>query len=104
MYGTPPETSDHITLPLIYPPFAAIVLLPLPSLPWCWPGWCARAVDGGDWADALRGALRLWPSGGRGGALSVASIAPPLALAAEPGKADHFSQPAPPIPAFALQP
>ena len=105
MYGTLPETSDHITLPFIYPPFAAIVLLPLAVAPWvlAWSALLALST-------AALGltfyvvARRLWPSGGRGGALSVASIALPLALAVQPGKAIDFSQPAPPIPAFALEP
>ena len=34
MYGTLPETSDHITLPFIYPPFAALVMVPLAVVPW----------------------------------------------------------------------
>ena len=105
MYGTLPETSDHITLPFIYPPFAAIVLLPLAVAPWvlAWSALLALST-------AALGltfyvvARRLWPSGGRGGALSVASIALPLALAVQPGKAIDFSKPAPPIPAFALEP
>ena len=105
MYGTLPETSDHITLPFIYPPFAAIVLLPLAVAPWL-PAWSALLAL----STAALGltfflvARRLWPSGGRGGALSVASIALPLALAVQPGKAIDFSRPAPPIPAFALEP
>jgi alpha-1,2-mannosyltransferase len=105
MYGTLPETSDHITLPFIYPPFAAVVLLPLAVAPWvlAWSVLLALST-------AALGltfyvvARRLWPSGGRGGALSVASIALPLALLVQPGKAIDFSRPAPPIPAFALEP
>lgn len=105
MYGTLPETSDHITLPFIYPPFAAIVLLPLAVAPWvvAWSVLLALST-------AALGltffvvARRLWPSGGRGGALSIASIALPLALLVQPGKAIDFSRPAPPIPAFALEP
>jgi alpha-1,2-mannosyltransferase len=105
MYGTLPETSDHITLPFIYPPFAAVVLLPLAVAPWvlAWSVLLALST-------AALGltfyvvARRLWPSGGRGGALSVASIALPLALLVQPGKAIDFSRPAPRIPAFALEP
>src|SRR4249919_730692 len=43
MYGTLPETADHITLPFIYPPFAALVLLPLAVVPWAaaWIGLLA---------------------------------------------------------------
>ena len=67
MYGPLPETSDHITLPFIYPPFAAIVLLPLAVAPWsvAWTVLLALST-------AALGltffvvARRLWPSGGRG--------------------------------------
>jgi alpha-1,2-mannosyltransferase len=105
MYGTLPETSDHITLPFIYPPFAAIVLLPLAVAPWllAWSALLALSTAALGLTFFLV-ARRLWPSGGRGGALSVASIALPLALAVQPGKAIDFSRPAPPIPAFALEP
>jgi alpha-1,2-mannosyltransferase len=106
MYGTLPETSDHITLPFIYPPFAAIVLLPLAVAPWllAWSALLALST-------AALGltfyvvARRLWPSGGRGGALSVASIALPLALAVEPGKIIDFNAPdASPRPPLSLEP
>lgn len=40
LYGTLPPTSAGVTLPFIYPPFAAIVLTPLVSAPW----WCAAVV------------------------------------------------------------
>jgi alpha-1,2-mannosyltransferase len=105
MYGTLPETSDHITLPFIYPPFAAIVLLPLAVAPWllAWSALLALSTAALGLTFYMV-ARRLWPSGGRGGALSVASIALPLALAVQPGKAIDFSRPAPPIPAFALEP
>ena len=105
MYGTLPETSDHITLPFIYPPFAALVLLPLAITSWpvAWISLLALST-------AALGltffvvARSLWPSGGRGGALSVASIALPLALLVQPGKDIDFSRPPPQIPAFALEP
>jgi len=105
MYGPLPETSDHITLPFIYPPFAAIVLLPLAVAPWllAWTVLLALSTAALGCTFFLV-ARRLWPSGGRGGALSVASIALPLALAVQPGKPLDFSRPAPPIPAFALEP
>lgn len=105
MYGTLPETADHITLPFIYPPFAALVLLPLAVVPWA-VAWVALLA----FSTAALGltffvvARRLWPSGGRGGALSVASMALPLALLVQPGKAIDFSRPPPQIPAFALEP
>lgn len=105
MYGTLPETADHITLPFIYPPFAAVVMVPLAVVPWV-VAWTALLAA----STAALGvtlfvfARRLWPAGGRGGALSVASIAVPLALLVQPGKVLDFSRPPPPIPAFALEP
>src|SRR5204862_426618 len=60
-----------------------------------WRGSCGR---GG------RPAGRLWPSGGWGGALSVASIALPLALAVEPGRAIDFDHPIVGRPALGLEP
>ena len=92
MYGTLPETSDHITLPFIYPPFAALVMVPLAVVPWVVSWTVLLALS----TLALGLTLfvvarRLWPSGGRGGALSVASIALPLALAVEPGKDIDFN-------------
>ena len=51
-------------------------------------------------------ARRLWPAGGPGAALSVASIALPLALAVEPGKAIDFAatMPDPGGPPLGLEP
>ncbi len=94
MYGTLPETSDHITLPFIYPPFAALVLVPLTVVPWtaAWIGLLAlsTAALGITFFVVTR---RLWPSAGWGGALSVASIALPLSLLVQPGKPIDFSRP-----------
>ena len=63
MYGTLPETSDHITLPFIYPPFAALVLLPLAVVPWsvAWIGLLgvSTAALGLTFFVVAR---RLWPS------------------------------------------
>jgi alpha-1,2-mannosyltransferase len=87
-YGPLPETSGDIALPFIYPPFAALVLLPFAVVPWpvAWAGLLALSVA------ALAATLyatgrALWPGGGRAGAVSVASIALPLALLVEPGRA-----------------
>ncbi|OLT07292.1 hypothetical protein BJF90_14220 [Pseudonocardia sp. CNS-004] len=40
MYGSLPETSGHIALPYIYPPFAALLMVPLAVVPWvvAWVG------------------------------------------------------------------
>ncbi|OLT20730.1 hypothetical protein BJF78_09190 [Pseudonocardia sp. CNS-139] len=95
MYGPLPETSGHIALPFIYPPFAALLMVPLAVVPWgvAWVGLLLLS------AAALGGTLylvarRAWPSGGRAGALSVASLALPLALFVWPGRAIDFDVPA----------
>ena len=104
MYGPLPETAGHIALPFIYPPFAALLMVPLAVVPWvvAWVGLLLLSTL------ALGGTLyavarRMWPSGGRGGALSVASIALPLAMAVEPGKPIDFDIPAD-GPAIGLEP
>jgi alpha-1,2-mannosyltransferase len=105
LYGSLPETSGHIALPFIYPPFAALLMVPLAVVPWL----VAWVVLLGLSALSLGVTLyvftrRLWPSVGRAGALSVASIALPLALAVEPGRAIDFDHPVPGRPAFGLEP
>ena len=94
MYGPLPETSGRIALPFIYPPFAALLLSPLALVPWpvAWAGLLGlSALALG--ATLFVVARRLWPSGGRGGALSVASIALPLALAVTPNNPIDFAAP-----------
>ncbi len=105
MYGTLPETSGHITLPFIYPPFAALVMVPLAVAPWgvAWTVLLALSTVALG-ATLFVVARRLWPSGGRGGALSVASIALPLALAVQPGKDVSFDQPVGGLPPLGLEP
>lgn len=105
MYGPLPETSGHIALPFIYPPFAAVLMVPLAVVPWV-VSWVALLVLS---TLSLGGTLflfarRLWPSGGRGGALSVASIALPLAMAVEPGKSIDFDRAALGGPPIGLEP
>jgi alpha-1,2-mannosyltransferase len=85
MYGPLPPTVSGLALPFIYPPFAAIVLLPLEVLPWtaAWIALFAASLA----ALALTlyvVARQLWPDGGRGGALVVVSAALPPALLLEP--------------------
>src|SRR5580765_6984114 len=86
LYGPLPETSAHIALPFIYPPFAAILMIPWALMPWT-AAWVSLFLL----STAALGttlyvvARRLWPSGGSGGALSVASIALPLTLVVQPG-------------------
>ena len=85
MYGPLPPTVSGLALPFIYPPFAAMVLLPLEVLPWT-AAWIALyAVSVASVAVTLHVvARRVWPEGGRPGALSVASLALPVALLLEP--------------------
>jgi alpha-1,2-mannosyltransferase len=85
MYGPLPPTVSGLALPFIYPPFAAMVLLPLELLPWT-AAWIALyGVSLASVAVTLYVvARRVWPAGGVGGALSVASAALPLALLLEP--------------------
>ena len=105
MYGSLPETSGHITLPFIYPPFAALVMVPLAVVPWvlAWVGLLGLSTLSLG-ATLYVFARRLWPSGGWGGALSVASLALPLALAVEPGKGIDFDVPLEGRPALGLEP
>ena len=105
MYGTLPETAGHITLPFIYPPFAALVMVPLAVVPWVVAWTVLLALSTAALGATLYVvALRLWPSGGRGGALSVASIALPLALAVQPGKDVSFDHPVGGLPPLGLEP
>jgi len=107
LYGPLPETSAHIALPFIYPPFAAVLMVP-----WALMSWTAAWVSLLGISTLSLGvtlylvARRMWPAGGWGGALSVASIALPLALAVEPGKAIDFAAtvPDPRGPPLALEP
>jgi alpha-1,2-mannosyltransferase len=85
MYGSLPPTISGLALPFIYPPFAAMVLTPLALLPWTASWILLFALSLASLAVTLYAvALRCWPSGGRGGALAVASVALPLALVIEP--------------------
>jgi alpha-1,2-mannosyltransferase len=85
MYGPLPPTISGLALPFIYPPFAAMVLLPLEALPWT-AAWITLFVASlASLAITLYVVTRrVWPAGGRGGALSVASAALPAALLLEP--------------------
>ena len=85
MYGPLPPTISGLPLPFIYPPFAAMVLLPLEALPWtaAWVTLFAASLTA--LAVTLYVVARsVWPSGGPGGAVSVASVALPGALLLEP--------------------
>ena len=85
MYGPLPPTVSGLALPFIYPPFAAMVLLPLEVLPWtaAWIALYAMSLSSAA-VTLYVVARRVWPDGGRSGALSVASIALPVTLLLEP--------------------
>jgi len=105
LYGPLPDTAGHIALPFIYPPFAALVMVPLGTVPWtvAWVGLLALSVLALG-ATLYVVARRLWPSGGPGGALSVTSLVLPLALAVQPGKAVDFAATGYRSPPLALEP
>ncbi len=92
LYGPLPETSARIALPFIYPPFAALLMVPLAVVSWT-AAWVSllglSTLSLG--ATLYVVARRMWPDGGSAAALSVASIALPLALAVEPGKPIDFA-------------
>lgn len=91
LYGPLPETAAHIALPFIYPPFAALLMVPLAVVPWvaAWVGLLVLSTLSLG-ATLYVVARRVWPTGGRGAALSVTSVALPLALAVQPGRAIDF--------------
>jgi alpha-1,2-mannosyltransferase len=105
LYGALPETAGHIALPFIYPPFAALLMVPLAVVPWvvAWAGLLGLSTLSLG-ATFYVVARSLWPAGGWGGALSVASLALPLALAVEPGKPIDFDVPTEGGPALGLEP
>jgi alpha-1,2-mannosyltransferase len=85
IYGPLPTTSAGVRLPFIYPPFAVVALGPLGVLPWGWAVVTLFALNllcvGGTLFLVAR---RAWPSGGRHGALLVATAGLPMAMALEP--------------------
>jgi alpha-1,2-mannosyltransferase len=85
MYGDLPATATGLVLPFIYPPFAAMVLVPLVLLPWT-ASWVALfLLSLASLAVTLYVvARRVWPAGERAGALAVAALALPFALLLEP--------------------
>ncbi|WP_300018643.1 glycosyltransferase family 87 protein [Pseudonocardia sp.] len=85
LYGTLPLTKNDISLPFLYPPFAALLLMPFALVPWmvAWPALLALST-GAIAVTLFVTARALWPSGGTAGAVSVTSAALPLAFLLEP--------------------
>ncbi|MDQ2706600.1 MAG: DUF2029 domain-containing protein [Actinomycetota bacterium] len=85
LYGALPPTSTGRPLPFIYPPFAAILMVPLTVTGWGFAWVTLFVLSLGSLAlTVYLLLLRLWPSGGPSGALAVGSLALPLCLALEP--------------------
>jgi alpha-1,2-mannosyltransferase len=85
IYGVLPHTWLGIVLPFIYPPFAAMLMVPLTLVSWtvAWISLFVLSLG----ALALTVYLfirRLWPSGGRAGACASTSLLVPVCLVLEP--------------------
>ncbi|HZZ45985.1 MAG TPA: glycosyltransferase 87 family protein [Pseudonocardia sp.] len=75
LYGALPPTRAGVVLPYIYPPFAAILMVPLAALPWHVAVVAMFAVSMASLACVIYLVVRrLWPSLTRSGALAVTSI------------------------------
>ncbi|MGH3755708.1 MAG: glycosyltransferase 87 family protein [Pseudonocardiaceae bacterium] len=85
MYGTLPVTGSGLTLPFIYPPFAAMALTPLVVLPWTVAVSTLLALSSLSLAVTLYVTLRCaWPTSSRSRAVAVTLAALPLAMLLEP--------------------
>jgi alpha-1,2-mannosyltransferase len=85
LYGSLPTTSAGIALPFIYPPFAALLLVPLTVSGWACAWISMLVISLASLCVTLYVLLRrLWPSGGRAGALAAGSVLLPLSLVLEP--------------------
>ena len=85
IYGVLPPTSVGRVLPFIYPPFAALLMVPLTVIGWVAAWVSLFAVSLVSLAVTMYLVLRrLWPSGGQAGALAATSAVLSLSLALEP--------------------
>jgi len=85
LYGPLPTTSAGIVLPFIYPPFAALLLVPLTLSGWACAWISMLVISLASLGVTLYVVLRrLWPSGGGAGALAAVSVLFPPSLALEP--------------------
>ncbi|APE36882.1 hypothetical protein BOX37_26435 [Nocardia mangyaensis] len=84
LYTSLPATSAGISLPFIYPPFAAIVLAPLALLPWSVAAFVLFAISTGALAAAVYLAARRMWAHQRDKAMWIAATVTPLLLLLEP--------------------
>ncbi|WP_158894318.1 glycosyltransferase 87 family protein [Amycolatopsis anabasis] len=85
MYGELPAVVGGTHLPFIYPPFAVLILSPLAILPWDAAVVTLFVVNFLCLAATLYVvARRVWPAGGRGGAIVLGSAGLPIACLLEP--------------------
>jgi alpha-1,2-mannosyltransferase len=85
LYGVLPPTLPGRVLPFIYPPFAAILMVPLTVTGWNFAWISLFVLSLGSLAlTVYLFVRRLWPSAGAAGALAVGSVALPLCLGLEP--------------------
>jgi len=85
LYGALPTTSAGIALPFIYPPFAAMVMVPLTVTGWGFASVALFLASLLSLAVTMYVVLRrLWPSGGHAGALAATTAVVPFCLVLEP--------------------
>lgn len=85
MYGVLPKTDAGSSLPFIYPPFAAILLLPLAVVRWGLSAWGIDALSFSSLAATLFvAARRVWPSAQTWTTITVTAIGMVPALVLEP--------------------
>lgn len=85
LYGVLPPTSVGRVLPFIYPPFAALLMVPLTVTGWVFAWVSLFVVSLVSLAVTMYVVVRrLWPTGRHAGALAATSAVLPLCLALEP--------------------
>lgn len=85
MYGPLPPTRYGPTVAFVYPPFAAVVLSPLVALPWPVMTAVMVLISMACLAAVIHlTTRRVWPEGGRRGALLVTAVVLPLSTFTEP--------------------
>src|SRR5438046_1118102 len=91
MYGQLPPTQVGMSLPFIYPPFAAVLLSPLALLPWAVSAVVTFGLSTVGLALTLYLACRrIWPSGGQQGAALLAALALPACSWLEPVRETYW--------------